>query len=99
MKIFIALLSVFVTANSFGASLNDASAVTTILPYATSATTVTLPKLQAAIVLNDAQEAMQSGKVSTFLAQKIKDVQTSNSTMSESDALEIVIADAQEILN
>lgn len=99
MKILIAIISIFATANSFAASLNDSSAVTTVLPYATSATTVTLPKLQAAIVLNDAQEAMQSGKISTFLAQKIKDIQSSNSTMSESDALEVVIADAQEILN
>jgi hypothetical protein len=100
MKTATALLSLTLTMNVFAASLQDATLVTSILPYGSTAISSTgIPKLQAAIILNDAQEVMQSGQVSTFLAQKIKDAQILDESLSESEALEVVIAEAKAILN
>jgi hypothetical protein len=96
MKIALILLSfVTITANLFAASFIQPS-------DGTSASSANISggmgKLQAAIILNDAQQLIQTGKVSILLAQKIKDVQATNTEISESEALEIVVVRAEEIL-
>lgn len=56
-------------------------------------------KLEAVNTINDAQEAMQTGKVSDFLSQKMREVKTSNRELSDSQALELLVTDAVKILN
>ncbi len=99
MKFTIAMLSLVISANVFAYSITDSTVLTSASPLLSSATTSGgLEKAQANIVLNDAQELMQSGKVSAFLAQKIKDAQEINTGASEAEALEMLINEAEAIL-
>lgn len=100
MKIALIALSLTVSANVFAYSITDSTALTSLVPLMTSysATGVKVRKAQAETILNDAQEFMQSGKASTFLSQKIKELQADNAGMSEDDALEVLIEVAQSVL-
>jgi len=100
MKFTIAMLSLVISANVFAYSITDSSVLTSVSPILSSATTSGgIQKAQANAVLNDAQEMLQSGEVSSFLSQKIQETQELNAGASESDALEILIHSAQEILS
>lgn len=48
----------------------------------------------AKVLLNDTQEAMQSGKISVLLAQKIREIQAQDSEVSVLEAIEILAAEA-----
>lgn len=99
MKITIAMLSLVISANVFAYSSVDSTALTSIAPTLSSEITSGTPqKAQATIILNDAQEMIQSGKASAFLSQKIKETQEINAGASESDALELLINQAEAIL-
>jgi hypothetical protein len=99
MKTTIALLSLVISANVFAYSLGDSSVLTSASPMLSSATTSgTIPEKLAAKLLNDAQDLIQNGKMSAFLNQKIKEVQTLHADTSESDALDLLIAQAELIL-
>jgi hypothetical protein len=56
------------------------------------------PCKEAVQVIADAQDYMQSGKVSTFLGQKIKEIQTSDSSLSAEEALDVLTASAAVFL-
>lgn len=99
MKMTIAILSLVVSANVFAYSLADSTALTTALPLVSSlASSGGLQKAEAAGILNDAQEYMQSGRVSAFLAQKITETQALHAGASEVEALDMLINDAEAIL-
>lgn len=99
MKFTIAMLSLVISANVFAYSITDSTVLTSASPLLSSATTSGgLEKAQANIVLNDAQELMQSGRMSAFLSQKIKDAQEINTGASEAEALEMLINEAEAIL-
>lgn len=103
MKTTIAILSLIISANIFASdiaySVADSSVLISAGPMLSSATTSgTLPDKQAAMVLNDAQDLIQGGKMSAFLNQKIKDVQESNAGASEAEALDLLIEMAESIL-
>lgn len=103
MKTTLAILSLIVSANVFASdvaySLADSSVITTAGPMLSSATTSgTLPEKQAKMVLNDAQELIQNGKMSAFLNQKIKDVQALHDDASQAEALDLLISQAEAIL-
>ncbi|AUN97804.1 hypothetical protein DOM21_12305 [Bacteriovorax stolpii] len=99
MKKTIALIALALSANVFAYSITDSTVLTSASPLLSSATTSgEFQKAQANIVLNDAQEYMQSGRLSAFLSQKIADAQAINEGASESDALEMLLNEAESIL-
>jgi hypothetical protein len=99
MKSTIALIALALSANVFAYSVTDSTVLTSASPLLSSATTSGgYQKAQANIVLNDAQEFMQSGRLSAFLSQKIAEAQAINEGASESDALEMLINEAESIL-
>jgi hypothetical protein len=68
-------------------------------PILSSATTSgSLPQKQAQMLLNDVQDLIQDGKMSAFLNQKIKDIQALHKDASESDALDMLINEAEAVL-
>lgn len=79
----------------------DQTTAATAFPFVTSYSTTTadrLGKVEAVAVLNDAQEAIQSGKISILLGSKINEKMNSNNDLSEVEALELVIESAEAIL-
>ncbi|MBC7429326.1 MAG: hypothetical protein H7336_11980 [Bacteriovorax sp.] len=99
MKTMIALLSLVISANVFAYSVADSTVLASASPMLSSATTSgTLPDKQAALILNDAQDLIQDGKMSSFLNQKIKEVQALHIETSESEALDLLISQAESIL-
>ena len=100
MKSVITILSLVVSANVFAYSLTDSTVILSASPLLTSAATSTrgYAKRQAAVIINDAQELIQSGRASAFLSQKIKEAQEVNDGASESDALEMLVNEAEAIL-
>ncbi len=103
MKTTLAILSLIISANVFASdiaySVADSSVLTTAGPMLSSATTSgTLPDKQAQMVLNDAQDLIQDGKMSAFLNQKIKEIQALHSDASEAEALDLLIGQAEAIL-
>ena len=104
MKTTIAILSLILSVNIYASDIAYSSADSTVLtsagPMLSSVTTSgSLPEKQAQMVLNDAQELIQDGKMTAFLNQKIKDIQALNADTSESEALDMLIEQAENILN
>lgn len=99
MKFTIAMLSLVVSANVFAYSIADSTVITSASPLLSTMTTSgTVPEKQAAMVLNDSQEFIQSGKMSAFLGQKIKDAQAVNAGASAEEALDMLINEAESLL-
>lgn len=99
MKTSVALLTLVLSANVFAYSLRDSTVLTTAAPILSSASSSgTLPDKQAAMVLNDSQEFFQSGKLSVFLSQKIKETQAIDAEVSQEEALDLLINEAELIL-
>lgn len=93
MKLIVASLALILSTNLFAVSF-------VVAPAASTSVSSAIPyKTQAVLILNDAQEYMQSGKASVFLSQRIKEVQSVNVDASENDALEILVNEAQSVLN
>jgi hypothetical protein len=87
---------VIMSGNVFASSVVQ----TALAPFATSALTTLGPAFkQAQIIVNDAQEYLQTGTATTFLAQKISEIQAEDSAISDSEALEILLENAQIILD
>jgi hypothetical protein len=100
MKLSLTILSLVLSANVSAYSLADSSVLTSATPLLSSATTSgAFNAKQAALVLNDTQEFIQSGKMSAFLGQKIKDAQALNEGASQEDALDMLINEAEALLN
>lgn len=100
MKATIAVLMLTMSITSHAISLGDSTVITGASPYLSSATTTgPLPEKQAEIILNDSQEFFQTGKLSSFLAQKIMEVQAVDQSASEQDAVDILVGVAEKILN
>ena len=98
MKSLIAALALTVSANVFAYSIADSTVLTSASPFLTSATTLGGLKAEANQVINDAQDLMQTGEASAFLAEKIKLVQESDASIADMEAVEILVEDAQTIL-
>lgn len=96
MKSLLVLVSIVMSGSVFANSI--AQTVSSPL-MSSAATSLGLAEKQAEIVLNDAQEYLLSGAASSFLSQKIKETKTLNSDLSESEALEILLQDAEKILS
>ena len=92
MKFTIAMLSLVLSANVFAFSLVSTAGVSI------SSEVLPAEKIQATLVLNDAQEMLNNGGVSLFLSQKLQETQDLNDGLSEAEALDILIESAQTIL-
>ena len=100
MKTTIALLSLVISANVFAYSVADSSVLTSAAPMLSSATSSgSGTQKLAALILNDAQELIQYGKMSSFLNQKIKEIQATHTDASQSEALDLLINQAEAALN
>lgn len=96
MKSFIILAMILVSTSTFAAAV----AVTTVASLGVTTTFQDdIPKMEAKQVLNDAQEAFQSGKISALLGQKLNNILAGNAELSEDEALEVVIKNAEKALN
>ena len=93
----LASLNVMADAKKFTEGTTLLVSSPTMLSYV-STTGDSVRKAEATAILNDAQEAMQSGKFSALLNQKINDVLDANNEISEIEALEVVIESAQIVL-
>lgn len=98
MKKLIALTVLTLSVNTFAASFVG----TTLLPTESLALTTAAssgnPQKQAALIINDTQEYMQSGVMTPFLSQKIKDIQAQDSSVSDQEALDALVSVSEQIL-
>jgi hypothetical protein len=98
MKKLIAIATLVLSVNAFSASFVG----TTLLPTQSlallSVSTSGNVQKEAAQVINDSQELIQSGKMTAFLGQKIKDIQGQDSTVSDSEALDALLSVSENIL-
>ncbi|MFA6237689.1 MAG: hypothetical protein WC635_10215 [Bacteriovorax sp.] len=98
MKKLFAITLFSLSLNVFSASIVG----TTLLPTQTlalsSVSTAGDVHKEANQVINDSQELIQSGKMSAFLAQKIQEIRSLDSTVSDSEALDALISVSEMIL-
>ena len=103
MKFTIAMLSLVLSVNVFANSIivtgNSLILTITAPTLALASTSVGFEKVQAEAVVNDAQDMLQTGKVSLFLSQKIQEAQAQNLDLSEAEALDVIIESAYSILS
>jgi len=52
----------------------------------------------ARLVVNDTQDYIQTGEISLFLENKISELQTTDSSLSTDDAVDILVAYSNELL-
>lgn len=98
MKKLIAIVTVILSVNSFAASFVGTTLLPTQSLALSSVSTAGNVQKEAAQVINDSQELIQSGKMSAFLNQKIKDIQSQDSSVSDQDALDALISVSEQIL-
>lgn len=100
MKSLIAVLAIAISANVHAYSSGAVTFYISASPLLTSATTSGgVQKAEANAIINDAQELMQSGNASIFLAEKIQLAKDVNPGASDADALEMLLNEAESILN
>lgn len=100
MKSLIAVMALVVSANSFAYSIADSTVLTSAAPFLSSATTSGgLQKAEANQVINDAQELLQSGVASASLSSKIEAVRATDDSISELEAVGILVDAATAILS
>ncbi len=86
------MLSLVVSANVFAFGDSGIFAATFFAPSYTTAITSSMElKVQADVVINDAQEMLQTGKISVFLSQKIQEVKAQKPGLSDAEALDVLI--------
>jgi hypothetical protein len=99
MKFTLATLSLIISANVFAYSATDATVLTSASPMLSSAATSdSQQKKEAAALINDVQGYSQLGKTTIRLAQKIKDIQAQDESLSVAEALELIVFEAESIL-
>lgn len=99
MKKFIAIATLALSVNAFSASFVGTTLIPTQSLALSSVSTSGNIQKEAAQVVNDSQELIQSGKMTAFLSQKIKDIQASDSSVSDSEALDALLSVSEQILN
>ena len=98
MKKLIAIATLALSVNAFSASFVGTTLLPTQSLALSSVSTSGNVQKEAAQVLNDSQELIQSGKMSAFLSQKIKDIQAQDSSVSDSEALDALLSVSEQIL-
>jgi hypothetical protein len=114
MKMLIIMVTLVTSLTSFTASANEVSSKVTMLPIASIlgpfissyyAGLTTSGKECDVMVCKEANQVvqdtlgyLQNGELSVYLNQKIKDIQSLDSSLSEVEALEILVSRSVEIL-
>lgn len=98
MKKMIALGLVLLSVNTFAASFVGTTLLPTQMLAATSLSSSGNLEKEANQVINDVQEYQASGKISAFLATKISSIQRADQSVSESDAIDALVAVSLEAL-
>ncbi|MDD4972785.1 MAG: hypothetical protein PHY93_00460 [Bacteriovorax sp.] len=98
MKKLIAIATLALSLNAFSASFVGTTLLPTQSLALSSISTSGNVQKEAAQVINDSQELIQSGKMTAFLGQKIKDIQAQDSAVSDSDALDALLSVSDQIL-
>lgn len=91
MKTAILLMSLLVSANSFAYSFAETGISTSFSPFS-------MLKSEAEAVSNDVQELMQGGTASPLLESKIAQLQDEDKSISDAEALDILIEQSNAIL-
>ena len=100
MKSLIAILTIAISVNVHAYSIGATTYLVSASPLLTTGTTSGgLQKAEANAIMNDAQEFLLSGNSSAFLSEKIKLAQDVNPGASESEALEMLLNEAESTLN
>ena len=97
MKALTLLLSLSFSVSAFSYSIGDSTVLTSMAPTLSTYTTFGETEINARKIMDDAQELIQSGEASPFLAQKIREVQDAQGS-SESEALDFLINESENIL-
>lgn len=97
MKALIVLLSLSFSLSAFSYSITDSSVLTSMAPTLSTYTTFGETEINARKIMDDAQELIQSGEMSPFLGQKIREIQDAQGN-SESEALDFLINESESIL-
>lgn len=104
-KITITLMfaTYLVSINAHAFSANEVKGLvemTSMIPGNITENTAAHLNLKEAIqVVDDLQEYAQSGELSVFLNQKIKETQTQDGSLSEEEALDLIIENTKKILD
>ncbi len=98
MKKLIAVMALALSVNTFAASFVGTTLIPSESLALSSAASSGNPKQEAALIINDSQEYMQSGIMTSFLTQKIKDIQAQDSSVSDQDALDALVSVSEQIL-
>lgn len=91
MKSLIAVLALTLTANAFAYSIAETG-------VSISYSHFSLLKTEAAMVVNDVQELIQNGTATPLLSSKIAQLQDADNSLSDADALDILIEQSNAIL-
>jgi hypothetical protein len=98
MKTAILLLTLALSANSFALEITSDHSFTTFRGVEGTVGGVKSLKMEAAKVNNDIQAMVLNGEISDFLNQKIKSIQSDDTNISNSEALDILADEAASIL-
>lgn len=99
MKKLIAIATLALSVNAFSASFVGTTLLPTQSLALSSVSTSGNVQKEAAQVINDSQELIQSGKMTAFLSEKIKNIQAQDAAVSDSEALDALISVSEQILN
>jgi hypothetical protein len=111
MKFSLVVLSLVVSANVFAYEATQVSVGITLAPFvatgaALGGTTLGLAsssgafdQKRAVVILDQSQEFIQTGKLPTYLAQQIKNLQTISPELSQEEALDMLIEASENVLN
>jgi hypothetical protein len=95
MKTLMTIAMLTLSLNAFSASTAATSIVSGTGSFLSSEE---MAKKEAAQVIVDSEEANQTGKVTEFLAEKIRNVQGNDESLSEKDALDLLVSESLSIL-
>lgn len=93
MKKIIAIVTLLISLSAFPSAITGWTlylSMTTTYPNAFDK--------EAAQIINDSQELMQTGNITAFLLEKIRIVQAKDSSLSDSEALDILLSVSSEVL-
>lgn len=98
MKKLITIVTLAISVNAFSASFVGTTLLPTQSLALSSVSTAGGLQKEAAQVINDSQELLASGTMSAFLSQKISDIQASDASISNTEALDALIRVSEHIL-
>jgi hypothetical protein len=91
MKTMILALVLAVSTNSFANDFTMENKVAKLVLFSAISSSMIVLLKEAQAVVDDSQGYIQTGKLSAFLSQKIKDVKELNSELSDEEAIDLLL--------